>query len=705
MRTTHVGRNFSSATLPELKFRPTYGLWHDSIGPTVTSRSIRFLAATALALCGPELVAQTPQFRAGVDLVVIDAVVLDNKGEPVSTLTADDFVIKAGGRPRKIVSAQYVRVTQPTGGTTVSSMDATIAAVPVATSNQVPHTGRSFVIVADTNGITAGNGHLVFDRISTFVGGLNAEDLVGLAVLPGGKPRVDLTTDHARVRDAAQRIVGWNPPATTTMSPGEAAMIARGDMDTLTAYLDRIGSGPGVIRDRKVCRNPASGRPVSGGAGGTQVDPSFDMTDCSSVAEQALDQYRRQSNAVLETLGALAEAISPIEGPKTLVFVSEGLSIDGRNNDQLQNFARKAEAARVTLYALQPQIALMEASSNGGPTATARLLDRQFGLDGLASTAVAARGAAFSIAGTADFALKQIDRESSGYYLLAFERDDKDKDNARVPIDVKVNRPGFDVRARSSVTPKPTTASATSKVPADSKAAIGELIRWPLAVPDLAMDADVYVTRRDATATKAQALVAVEFAPASVAIDVTGFEVTDANGDGVLDNFEQQPTTITRANGRRLYLGALPLDPGTYTLKFAAIDKSGRRGSIERRFAVSDAATDTIRVSDVIFGDSSSGAFVPIATIGAEFGAAIDVMLPSTPSPTSPRVLLSLIDGKAHGVSRNELTLSSTSDSGRFRAVATLKTADLPSGDYVVKFELMIGSTVIAERSRRFTKP
>jgi VWFA-related protein len=434
-------------------------------------RTSLLLIVTAAALAVTPMAAQAPQFRSGVDLVVVDAVVLDKQREMVTSLTATDFAIKAGGRQRKIVSVQYVRVAQPADGTSASSMDAVLAAIPGAVSNQTPRTGRIFLIVADVNSISAGNGHLVFDRIAAFVDQLDPRDLVGLAVLPGGRPRVDLTADHARVRDAAKGILGFSDRNNmTAMLPGEAAQIAHGDKDALTSYLERVG-GTGLRPGNEVdCRPLAVSRPVGpGGKATTAFDPNAKIDDCRQIADHALDLYRQQSNAVLDTFGALADAMAAIDGPKTIVVVSEGMTIDGHSDDQLKAFAKRADTARVTLYALQPQIPLMEASSNGGPTAASRLLDRQAGLDGLASAAVAARGAAFSITGTASAALRQIDKETSGYYLIAFERDEKDKDNERVSIDVKVNRPGFDVRARRSVTPKPALgALAATKAPLDS---------------------------------------------------------------------------------------------------------------------------------------------------------------------------------------------------------------------------------------------
>ena len=60
-------------------------------------RALIVLGVAATALLAAPLGAQqqpppTPTFRAGVELVQIDAVVVDASGNPVSGLTADDFL-------------------------------------------------------------------------------------------------------------------------------------------------------------------------------------------------------------------------------------------------------------------------------------------------------------------------------------------------------------------------------------------------------------------------------------------------------------------------------------------------------------------------------------------------------------------------------------------------------------------------------------
>ena len=53
---------------------------------------------------------QGPTFRTGVELVMVDVGVSDERGRPVSDLLPPDFVVKIDGDVRKVVSAEHVRI-------------------------------------------------------------------------------------------------------------------------------------------------------------------------------------------------------------------------------------------------------------------------------------------------------------------------------------------------------------------------------------------------------------------------------------------------------------------------------------------------------------------------------------------------------------------------------------------------------------------
>src|SRR5690242_13619131 len=52
--------------------------------------------------------AQGPTFRGGVDSVIVDAVVTDKQGRPVTNLTADDFEIRESGKPQTIQTFKLI---------------------------------------------------------------------------------------------------------------------------------------------------------------------------------------------------------------------------------------------------------------------------------------------------------------------------------------------------------------------------------------------------------------------------------------------------------------------------------------------------------------------------------------------------------------------------------------------------------------------
>src|SRR5215510_7800370 len=108
----------------------------------------RLLFAIVLALATVTGRAQEPVFRAGVDLVTVDAIVVDKDGRPLTGLTADDFVLTVDGKPRGIDAFELVAVR---------ALDAPAdARLPDVSSNDVAEPGRVIILVIDRNNIRLG---------------------------------------------------------------------------------------------------------------------------------------------------------------------------------------------------------------------------------------------------------------------------------------------------------------------------------------------------------------------------------------------------------------------------------------------------------------------------------------------------------------------------------------------------------------------
>src|SRR5688500_18855397 len=53
---------------------------------------------------------QGPTFRTGVDVIAVDVAVVDAKGTPVENLLPPDFLVKIDGQPRRVVTAEHVKI-------------------------------------------------------------------------------------------------------------------------------------------------------------------------------------------------------------------------------------------------------------------------------------------------------------------------------------------------------------------------------------------------------------------------------------------------------------------------------------------------------------------------------------------------------------------------------------------------------------------
>src|SRR4051812_18990675 len=69
------------------------------------------LALTVLLVALPHVApAQQPVFRGGIEVIEVDTSVVDDKGHPVADLRGPEFTVTVDGKPRKVISAEFVNV-------------------------------------------------------------------------------------------------------------------------------------------------------------------------------------------------------------------------------------------------------------------------------------------------------------------------------------------------------------------------------------------------------------------------------------------------------------------------------------------------------------------------------------------------------------------------------------------------------------------
>jgi len=624
-------------------------------------------------------------FRANVDLVVVDAVVIDKMGAAVTDLVAGDFGITAGRRPRRIVSSEFVHARR----VSVAPPQHILRDVPAPTGNlRTGSEGRSVIFAIDVDEIRAGEGRLAMRAIADYVAGLGDADRVGVVSLPDGTPRLDLTTDRQRVRDITSGMAGRSRRMYgSDMSPGEAVAIAAGDSSALKAWRERTEGLPaGEI-----------GGFVGGCSGG-----------CKERAERTLDVYRRHTRKVLSSLRGLAEAMAPLDAQKALILVSEGIYIDPQVQRDLRDFAAVAERARVAVYALHLEAPLMEAATRGGSTAASRLLDDRVGFDGMADISTSARGTAFRVIAHPAQPLRRIDAELSGYYLIAFERTADDADGQHIPIEVRVNRADLDVRSRSEFVPVPSLPVGAGRTTASPREAMGLLLRWPAPVREIAIDVDTFVGPLNGTSREAAVMVVAEIATGGRPISV-GFEVANALGKTVADRFEQKAEVKLLRDGRGLFLMTFPAVTGRHTLTLGVIDPDGRRGSVLHTFDVAAVPARSLRMGSVMLGEVIEGIFRPVVRISPDrdrLAARVEVHGTSAESFGSEVLRLELMRvGETVSLLAPLIPrLAGAVGATRRAATVVLDIRALPPGDYILRATLATTDGQLLAQSSRLVR-
>ena len=651
---------------------------------------VRCERAIAAVLCLLAAGQQAPVFRGGVDLVTVDVVVLDRSGAPVTTLAAGDFTVTAGGRARRIVAAEYITARVPER----PPRPAALAGVPEASSNARQPAGRTFLFVIDIENILAGEGRLVMQGIAEYLDRLGPDDLVGLVTMPTGTPRVEPTTDRALVREALLSLAGSSIRLREReMTFGEAVGIHTGDRRSLLAFWKRIlPMGRALSPNDKECLPPMQG----------ELDEVMRVpVVCRDAGGRTLERWRYQTRTRLRVLQDLAQALAPLPAPKALVLVAGGLAVDPDTLPALNELSQAAERARVSVQSVLVEASLTDLGP--GDTLESRVIDNQIGLAGLADIAAAARGASYRVQGEATTALSRIDRELSGYYLLSFERDPGDREGARVGITVRTRQDGLQVIARREFTALPAAAPAAT----DAKAAIGALLRSPTAVPDLPLDVDVYVLPTSGADDEARAILAVEAGRAPAALAAFGFQIADPAGAVVADGYEAPVTAQPTVAGRALLLPSAALRPGRFIVRVAALDDTGRGGSVQHEFEIPAWPDGPIRLSDLIFGDLSAGELRPTAGVAPDANVLPTRLVIRDAAGTFAGLRVRLEVTRAADGQRMvgaDVPVRPTADPLRRFADLEIPIDAYPPGAYVVTAVVSAGGKEVGRRMRLFDK-
>ena len=641
----------------------------------------RFGLATLVApalLLPPAASAQPPEgqltFRSGVDVIEIDVNVIDRDGRPITDLAASDFRVRIDGEDRRVMQAQYVSLRC---GAPAAAVDAPRSRNVLYTSNASQQRGRLIVLAVDEENILTGEGRHLRRAAAEFVDSLGPADQVALIAIPQPGIYIDFTTDHDRVRRETALMAGLGEPARRALNIGlhEAFRIAvYGDRDLEQEVIDRVCD-----------ESPAC---------------AFQVRNESM---QIVQEAKFHSTNARRGIESILRALRDVEGPKHVVWVSGGLVID-QNAALLREIEDLAAASRTTLFVMMVDEPLTDVSQPL-PAPSPRQ-DRYMRERGLSAAAAVARGELFRVTANPRGIFERLEAQLSGYYLLGVEVGPEDRDEDRRRIRVSVERDRARVRARREV--------RFVEEPEEERSVDERLLamlRSPVATTELPLRVATYAFPDPDDGLVRVSVAAEVGSDANYVEDVTlGFALRDPDGRVVLTGRRRVSATLAERPGSVGYEYTLPITVprGRYSLRVAAIDGFGRRGSVDH-LLLAGQASDTplafgpLQVADqrpsldnlleVVEPEVSSGRVIASLEVYAESSWAFE--------RTSVHVDVA---GDETGPARAYATaaLLGTDDTPWRSAAADLAVGHLPPGQYVARVRVLRDADEVARMHRPF---
>lgn len=399
----------------------------------------RFTVAAAIVALVSVSGAQQPTFRAGVTLVTTDVIPRDAQGRFVSDLTRENFTVLEDGQPQQVMSFSMVQ-----GGRTFNLLapPARPAAAPegiVLPPSRPPvveAAGRVFLIFIDDLHFEPELSPHVRRLVQT-IGDTLIHDGDLVALVSSGPSYISIgpTYDKKAMMEAMGKVRGSGPiPAEifkmVESSQGPGDLRARAQMAFYTAY-NLLNDVESVNNRRKAVIFISTGYdfdPFAEGRrgrdrvqGGRFGDALLDLVDEDNP------YFRRGAvNADMDLHKLMRELVLTANRVNASVYTVDPRGLQGVVD--LGSFADQSEW-RTYIQKTTSSLRYM-AEETGG----------------------------FPVVNTNDFvsAFKQIDAETSDYYVLGFYSSNPDPSKRTRQLDVRVDRQGVSVASRKAYSLKTT---------------------------------------------------------------------------------------------------------------------------------------------------------------------------------------------------------------------------------------------------------
>jgi len=520
---------------------------------------------------------QGPTFRTGVELVTVDVGVSDQRGNPVTDLLAPDFVVKIDGEVRRVVSAEQVRIDVE-AARKQAKVEAEVETY--FTSNLMPPNGRTIVIAVDQSNIRPGAARPLLASAAKFLDHLSPADRIAFIAFPEPGVRVDFTNDFTKIRSAMGRVTG-------------AQNRHRGRFNIGLWEAKAIIDNHDEITRRSVVSRECS---LMQGIELERCERDVEVEAGDIITAQRLD-----TTLALRGLEALMKDLALLEGQKSLILLSEGLVLEG-SGGELDEIVRLANLGRVSINVLLMDVPRFEVTQSQLPPSAGE--DRELQVQGLENLAGMSRGSLFRVVGTGDAIFERLASELSAYYLLGVEQAPRDRDGKRHRIDVEVRRRNVNVRSRRAFV---LSSAAPTRATAEDR--LVSALKTPFAVAEVPVRLTTY-SYQDPAGQKVRVVMAAEVGQAGATAGeyTVGYVLIDDRGGIASSGQEKRKLEPIdgRANAPLGFIGAVTVEPGSYSVRFGVVDAEGRRGSVIRDVRAWKTSGEEFAVGDLMVGSVPS---------------------------------------------------------------------------------------------------
>jgi hypothetical protein len=542
------------------------------------------------------------------------------------------------------------------------------------------------------------------------IGDLKLEEL---ALKINGKPRpiLSLSKSQSMPGDANEGHAGLPIPyATNTVGTSGRVFYLLIDNDSITP--GREGQLKEAVHQLTTELGPGDQIGLLSTEGELNIMPTDDVTKVKIAVDQMAGRGAASETTgdaqcrtvhIMRDLGTMISLGSAT--PTTLVVFSSGLTMPDTkvvNIGQRNRTAMGGSSAPSSATTDECPVTPEDFTNLGTLAATANVDLYVFQLTdvmpsrtttqdaGIESLAGATAGEFTRIGGSPQQAIARMLRETSTYYTLTFEPDASDRAGQALRVDLKSTRDKVKVRARSAVE-LPKTATAKSLTPQTMLRTAAEFRDLPLrtaAYPAPTVGSD--------EVTVLALFESIDGAPISSA-SVALFDEKNT----LKKQWTAKPEELTK----RPTTAALQAPAGTYRVRVAAVDGSGRTGTADYDLQAQIGRADPLKLSALVLGTQASGGFVPRLDFKDESTAIGMLQIYGVPKGANVKMDLDVsptADGAALATADTTI-VPARADDQRI-AFGGFSIDSLPPGDYLMRAVVSLDGKPVGKVVRTLRK-